>query len=151
MAVRLIATLKGPVRRLLERTGRENLLLAEAVVQLLRAWSAVRFLPFRWAVTSGSAPIGKKPSADADQLAWAVSAAGAHVPWRAVCFEQGLALQRMLRRRGLDARLHYGIGHSDTGELEALVWVSAKVRIVIGGEQAPDFKCVATYPGDATR
>lgn len=147
----MTATRKGKVRRLLERTGRENLLLAKAAVQLLRAWAAVRFLPFRMAVTSGSAPIGKRPSADPDHLAWAVSAAGAHVPWRAVCFEQGLALQRMLRRRGVDARLHYGIGHSDVGELEAHVWVSAEDRIVIGGEQAPAFKCVATYPADATR
>ncbi|WP_420030932.1 lasso peptide biosynthesis B2 protein [Sphingomonas flavescens] len=142
----MTAARKGAVRRLIERSGRDNLLLAEAVVHLLRAWSAVRFLPFRWAVTSGSARVGKKPSADADRLAWAVSAAGAHVPWRAVCLEQGLALQRMLRRRGVDARLQYGIGHSNAGELQAHVWVSVGDRIVIGGEQAPDFKCVATYP-----
>ena len=145
----MIATRKGPVRRLIERSGRDNLLLVEAVLQLLRAWAAIRFLPFRWAVTSGSAPLGRKSGATVDRVAWAVSAASAHVPWRTVCFQQGLALQRMLRLRGFDARLHYGIGHSDVRELQAHVWVSVDDRIVIGGEQAPGFKCVAKYPAAA--
>ena len=145
----MIATRKGAVRRLIERSGGDNLLLIEAVLQLLRAWAAIRFLPFRWAVTSGSAQLAGMSGATVGRLAWAVTAASAHVPWRTVCFQQGLALQRMLRRRGFDARLHYGIGHSDVGELQAHVWVSVDDRIVIGGEQAPGFKCVATYPAAA--
>lgn len=146
MAARMAADRKGPIRRLLERDVHGNRLLAEAVTQLFRAWFAVRFLPFRSAVTSGSTPLGEKTAAAVHQLVWAVIAASAHVPWRSVCFQQGLALQRMLRRRGIDARLHYGIGHSDVGEMRAHVWVSVGGRIVIGGEQAQQFKCVAIYP-----
>lgn len=145
----MTATRKGPVRRLIGRSGRDNLLLIEAVLQLLRAWAAIRFLPFRRAVTSGSAPLAGMSGATVDQVAWAVTAASAHVPWRTVCFQQGLALQRMLRRRGFDARLHYGIGHTDAGDLQAHVWVSVDDRFVIGGEQAPGFKCVAIYPAAA--
>lgn len=44
------------------------------------------------------------------------------VPWRTVCLRKGLALQWMLRRRGIDARLHYGIGKDDVGALCAHLW-----------------------------
>lgn len=151
MAVRLAAERKGPIRRLIERDARDNLLLAEAVIELLQAWAVVRFLPFRSAVTFGSTRLAEeKPGMSDAQLAWAVSAASAHTPWRSVCFQQGLALQRMLRRRGVDARLDYGIGHSDAGDLQAHVWVSVDGVTVIGGEQAPHFKCVASYPSAAS-
>ena len=63
-----------------------------------------------------------------------------------MCIQQGLALQWMLRRRGVDARLHYGIAKDERGELQAHVWVAAGGEVVIGGAEAPQFKCVATYP-----
>jgi hypothetical protein len=149
MAVPTAATRKGPFRRLIERSGHGNSLLAEAVIGLLKGWLAVRFLPFRHAVTSASrvlAPHG--PQVKIDELVWAVRAASAHVPWRTVCFQQGLALQRMLRRRGVDARLHYGVGYAQGDELQAHVWISVDSHIVLGAEQAPAFKCVAIYPAD---
>ena len=77
---------------------------------------------------------------------WAVEAAARRVPWRTVCFQKGLALHWMLRRRGVDARLHYGIGHDETGELEAHVWVAAGGTVLIGGLEAPRFNLVATFP-----
>ena len=150
MAVRLAAERKGPIRRLIERDARDNLLLAEAVIELLQAWAVVRFLPFRRAVAFGSTPLAEATSGvSGAQPAWAVSAASAHTPWRSVCFEQGLALQRMLRRRGVDARLHYGIGNA--GELKAHVWVTVDGKIVIGGGPAPEYNCVAIYPKVAKR
>jgi hypothetical protein len=129
----------------MERDARSNRLLAEAVAELLRSWLAIRFLPFRWAVTSGSTVLGQpRTQSSVDQCVWAVTSASAHTPWRSVCFQQGLALQRMLRRRGVDARLHYGIGNA--GELKAHVWVTVDDKIIIGGGPAPDYKCVAIYP-----
>jgi hypothetical protein len=126
------------------------LLLAEAVAELLRAWFAIRFLPFRWVVASGSIALGRgSTERTVDQLVWAVTSASAHTPWRSVCFQQGLALQRMLRRRGFDARLHYGI--ANPGGLKAHVWISVDGKIVIGGGPAPDYKCVAIYPKVAQR
>ena len=149
MTARTAATRKGPLRRLIERSRHGNLLLAEAVLGLLKAWLAVRFLPFRWAVTSASRSLPPhRTQLDMDELVWAVTAASAHLPWRTVCFQQGLTLQRMLRRRGIDARLHYGVGYAPTGDLQAHVWISVDGEIVLGGEQAPAFKCVAIYPAD---
>lgn len=51
----------------------------------------------------------------------------------------------MLRRRGVDAVLHYGIAREEAGELQAHVWVAAGDAIVVGGAEAPNFKCVAKF------
>lgn len=70
------------------------------------------------------------------------------VPWRVVCFQQGLALHWMARRRGIASVLHYGVAHDPAG-LAAHVWVSVDGRIVIGGEEAPRFACLAYFPAAA--
>ena len=69
------------------------------------------------------------------------------MPWRTLCIEKGLAVQRMLRRGGVDAVLHYGARRSvKTGELEAHVWVSVSGEIVIGGEEALGMPELARFP-----
>ncbi len=128
------------------RLGRSRqLLLAEALAMIFLAAIAIRLLPFERAIRFGSRPLGSLSPVDED-IAWSVASVAARVPWRALCFEQGLALQRMLRRRGVDARLHYGIGKGGDGELLAHVWVTVGDLIVIGGENAPVFRAVAVYP-----
>ncbi len=126
-----------------------RLLLLEAVAGLVVASTAVRLLAFKRAVRIGSIPILGDAISDTslvEDVRWAVEAAARRVPWRAVCIQQGIALQRMLRRRGVDARLHYGVGHGEGGKLQAHVWVAAGDRIVIGGEQAPQYRRLASYP-----
>ena len=126
-----------------------NLLLVEAIAALAAAAVAIRFLPFRRAVSFGAVPLGEpreNPTALADELSWTVEAAARIVPFRTVCFQQGLALQRMARRRGIDARLHYDIGKDETDRLAAHVWVSADGRALIGEQHDNVFMTVATYP-----
>jgi hypothetical protein len=62
-----------------------------------------------------------------------------------MCIEQGLAAQRMLRSAGAEAVLHYGAQH-EPAKLAAHVWVSVGGTIVIGGEEAADFREIATFP-----
>ena len=136
--------------RLIRRPLRDNALLAEAVVALMAGGAAVRFLPFRRAV--GIASIGlRRPAepSDVEKFSRAVAVAAKRVPWRAVCFQQGLALQWMLRRRGIDARLHYGVGYAPSSDLQAHVWVSVGDEIVLGRDEALAYKSVATYPPGA--
>lgn len=73
-----------------------------------------------------------------------MEAAARRMPFRALCFERGLTLQRMLRRRGEPARLHYGIAPG--GMLKAHVWVTLHGRTILGGEEAPDYPEVAQWP-----
>lgn len=125
---------------------REAPLLAEAFVTLALASAAIRLLPFRRVAAAGSRAVAEHavPEGEIDRVRRAVQAWARRVPWRAVCFQQGLAVHLMLRRRGVDSRLHYGVAGAP--ELAAHVWVSARGRTLIGGEEAPRFTCLATFP-----
>jgi len=121
---------------------------------LLRAWAvltvasaAIAFLPFRIAIRYGAIPLGRPQRTSSVDCVGAVESAARRMPWRAMCIEKGVAVQRLLRRSGADARLHYGARHAaDGGTLEAHVWVSVAGMIVIGGEEAADFAEIAIFP-----
>lgn len=68
------------------------------------------------------------------------------VPWRAVCFQQGLAAQLMLRRRGLAASLHYGAARDADGKLIAHVWVRSGGIDVIGCAGAERYGVLGIFP-----
>lgn len=135
------------LRRLSSLPARDLALLAESVAALAVAAAAIRLLPFRRLVERiEAAPIAASICAvEAERVAWAVAAAARRVPWRAVCFQQGLAGYWMLRRRGLAAMLHYGLGTRDAG-LAGHVWLSVDGRVLLGGEQVPDFQHVISFP-----
>lgn len=135
-----------PLLRLYRMEPARRRLLARAAIAVSAASAAVAMLPFRKVLGFGSAPLGRRDGTAPDALVWAVEAAARRLPWRAMCIEKGLATQRMLRRRGIDARLHYGARHSATGKLEAHVWVSVDGETVIGGEEARDFREIAVFP-----
>ncbi|HEX8480283.1 MAG TPA: lasso peptide biosynthesis B2 protein [Allosphingosinicella sp.] len=126
------------------------LMLAEALAALALASLAIALLPFRRVAAAASAPVRKTAPADAEiirRVRSAVKAWASRVPWRAVCFQKGLALHWMLRRRGIRSVLLYGAKRDETG-LSAHVWVDVAGETVIGGEEAPNFACLARFPPD---
>jgi hypothetical protein len=126
--------------------GRRELLIRVAVA-LSRASAAVAWLPFRRAIAFGSVELSSVHRDRPEECQWAIEAVARRLPWRTMCIEKGLALQRLLRRSGTDARLHYGARHDPvSGKLEAHVWVTVDGRAVIGGEEAAGFAEVASYP-----
>jgi hypothetical protein len=136
--------------RLDRLTPGDWLLAGEALASLVWASLAIALLPFRKvAGVASQAPVRPIASLDAGlprRIRWAVDAWGRRVPWRAVCFQRGLAAHRMLRRRGYGSILHYGVAQQETKGLSAHVWVSLDGRPVIGGEEASGFTCLATFP-----
>lgn len=135
-----------PFGKLLQigRERRRLLLRASAVLTIASA--AIAFLSFRRAIRLGSAPLGAR-TGSVDDVVWAVEAAAKRLAWRTLCFEKGLAVQRLLRRRGFPAVLHYGARHNpQNGALEAHVWVSVDGAVVIGGDNMAGFAEVAAYP-----
>lgn len=126
-------------------------LLAEALATLALASLAIALLPFRKVAAAASAR-GRRPlPARADAVArarWAVEAWSRRVPWRTVCFQRGLALHWMLRRRGIGSVLLYGARREGEG-LAAHVWVDVDGETVIGGEEAAGFACLARFPPDS--
>ena len=126
--------------------GRRELLL-QATLLLAVASAAVALLPFRRAVRVGAVPLTSHQGRPVEDCVWAIEAAARRLPFRTMCIEKGIALQRMLRRSGRDARLHYGGRHDrPTGALEAHVWVSLDGQMLIGGEEAGDFTELACFP-----
>jgi hypothetical protein len=140
----------APVVERFRRLSRERQsLLIEAAYELAVASAAVATLPFRRAIARGSTPLApvRSGAATVHSLVWAVETAARRLPWRSVCIEQGIAAQRMLRRRGIDARLHYGASNQGaSGKLEAHVWVTVDRIPVIGGAEAERFAEIAAYP-----
>ena len=78
---------------------------------------------------------------------WSVRASARRLPWKTVCFQQGLALHLMLRRRGIATTLNYGIAQQE-GRLTAHVWVSDQGATIIGGDVADAYTLVASFPAD---
>ena len=127
-----------------------RLLVLEAIVALLPAALAVRFMPFARVVEGRRKVSRRRGSADPRRLARMVEIARGKVPWRAKCFESALCLRAMLRRRGIPSTLHYGIGSAEDGALNAHVWLSVGGEVMIGGENAAQFACVATFSNEAS-
>ncbi|HEX8466476.1 MAG TPA: lasso peptide biosynthesis B2 protein [Allosphingosinicella sp.] len=126
-------------------------MLAEALAALALASLAIALLPFRRVAAAASAPGHRPARVDPETVRRARSALigwSRRVPWRAVCFQKGLALHWMLRRRGIRSVLLYGARRDGEG-LAAHVWVEVEGETVIGGEEAPGFTCLARFPPEA--
>jgi hypothetical protein len=63
-----------------------------------------------------------------------------------LCFQQGIAAQLMLRRRGIPSVLFYGAAQDELAGLFAHVWVRDRDVNVVGGEIAHRFAMLATFP-----
>jgi hypothetical protein len=137
-----------PARRRARLGLSDWLLLAEGLAALAAASAAIHLLPFRRlaaAASRGEARIAAD-EARLRKLRWAVQAWAKRVPWRAVCFQRGLAFHWMLRRRGIASKLHYGVSPTGTRGISAHVWISVAGRDWMGGEEASGFKCLAIFP-----
>ena len=127
------------------------ILFLEAVWWLFFASLTIRLLPFdRLALLLVPKAAKKTLTAALREtyllnVRWAVATASRRVPWRSVCFHQGIAAQRMLCRRGISARLNYGVGRGENG-LAAHVWVTVGETTVVGGQAAEGFVEIATFP-----
>ncbi len=136
------------IARLVQLGWKDRLLLGEAMICLTAASLLISLLSFRKVarlMMSGRKTVVTAPEALARQTAWAVNACANRVPWRAVCFQRGLAAQMMLRRRGWAAVLNYGIRRDDDGALAAHVWARSGDVDVIGCEIAGDFQVVTSF------
>jgi hypothetical protein len=140
---------RGFLRRWRGLGAANRRLLFEALPALILASAAIRLVPFRRLAARASRRPRRRGAADEAflrKLRWAVDAWGERLPWRALCFERGLAVHRMLNRRGIPSVLHYGVARDGESGIAAHVWVTVAGRAVIGGEEAPRFACVARFP-----
>src|SRR5262249_30728746 len=86
--------------------------------------------------------------AEMRRIRWAVIACANRIPWRAVCFQQGLAVYFMLRLRGISSVLYYDVAPKGC-RISAHVWVRCNNEDVIGCETAAFYAVLATFPPQA--
>jgi hypothetical protein len=140
------------MRKWLRLPWRDRLLLAEAVLWLGLGALAIAWLPFRWLARLAGRPLQVPPPERAEEpdlirrVRWAVLAAARRVPWRAVCFQRGLAAHLMLRRRGVPSVLHCGAARDGARGLIGHVWVRVGETDVTGGAIAARFATLAKFP-----
>jgi hypothetical protein len=148
-AVRFAIDLFRKLRRL---SWQDRLLLLEAVYWLAVARIAIAVLPFRHVGLLAARPIRRPTPPHQVRLKkvrgvrWAIVTTSERVPWRALCFQQGLAAQLMLRLRGVPSVLYYGAAQNDQIGLFAHVWVRDGNVDVIGCEIASRYAVLATFP-----
>ena len=130
----------------------DRVLLCETAFWLAVAAVAIAILPFerlgRMAAISPSRRVLVEPKRmkETRRIRWAIMACGSRMPWRAMCFEQGLAAQFMLRRRGIPSVLYYGAAPDRDRGVSAHVWVRDRDIDVVGCEIASQFAVLATFP-----
>lgn len=140
----------------LKRFGRiswaQRGLLWEAFAALAVARIALACVPFsriaRWLGTAGAesaATVTPEQAQAAEAVGWAVSALARRVPWDGRCFAQALAATAMLRRRGVDGTVSFGVREGATAGFEAHAWLRVGARMVTGGAGYERFKAFTTF------
>lgn len=114
--------------------------LAKAALVISAIRLALRLLPFRVVrrllvrSTITANDLAKPDRAAVAQIAWAVAAAGRHMPWAATCLTRAMAAQMLLGRIGEPTHLHLGVAKDEQGRLKAHAWLESDGTIVIGDD-----------------
>ena len=118
------------LKRWAQLPGTQKWLLAEALVALAMARLAVAFLPFRriasWLGTPGTetpATVTAEERSIAEAVGWAVGIMGRRVPWHGRWLAQALAATSILRRRGLDGTVSFGVCAGESAGFDPHAWL----------------------------
>jgi len=127
-------------------------LLWEALGALTIARGAMALLPFRriaaWLGTLGAeSPATAAPEEirSAEEVGWAVGVLARRVPWDGRCLAQALAATGMLRRRGLEGTISFGVRRGESAGFDAHAWLRLGSCVVTGGPGHQRFKTVTTF------
>jgi len=140
------------VKKFLLLPSHDRWILLEATLGLAVGSLAIALLPFRQVGRLAARPIARLELKsqtrvrEVECVRKAIIIAARRVPWRAGCFQQGLAAQFMLRRRGVPSVLYYGAALGNGNDLSAHVWVRDGGVDVVGGEIASRYGQLAAFP-----
>lgn len=141
-------------RRMASLSSAERRLVLEATLALGAAAFAIAVFPFRRIAAAAARRVADSSICAEDHaryvthVRWAVTACALRVPWRAKCFEQGLAAQWMLSRRQVPSTLHYGVAKGEGQQLVAHVWLRSGELDVVGCENEGGLAELARFPAE---
>jgi hypothetical protein len=126
-------------------------LLLDACVLLLCARVALAIIPVRYIFAWKQRPLAQTFAYTPAELryavrlvAWSVERISQRSPIRFVCFPQCLAAISLLRRSGIESRLHYGVSRVD-GKLVTHAWLEAGGEVLVGLEACAGFSTLHVY------
>ena len=129
----------------------ERRLLLEAAAALLKYRIGVRLVPIKRILERLQVGMGKADKdlselqlATADQVAWAVNAAGRHLPGNYVCLPRALTAMQLLLRRKIPCTLCFGAATKED-QLKAHAWLSCGKKILTGERESRQYPTVATF------
>jgi len=137
-----IRTLSAKARTAVRLGPRRQLLVMEAALTMLAARIALAIVPFgRLSRRFGRFVSPADAGLDLDpglrgmatpretlavrRVGWAVRTVSPNLPFRAVCLQQAIAAQAMLRRRGVASVMHFGIDAEGQALPQSHAWLSA--------------------------
>jgi len=164
MAIRRVKRMRSLMRRAAEIGPGGMGLLFKTFWLMLAARIALAWVPVKRIIAWKQRPLAKRAEAGGavapdrvphpapdqtvrDQVRHvrhAVKVTARYSPLSFVCFPQCLAASALLRRRGIESRLHYGVARADD-KLITHTWLEAAGEIVVGGEAADGFSTLAIY------
>lgn len=150
----MISTICALWRNFTRLVWRDRMLALEALLWSAAAAVLIAVLPFRYirfliAISfrqNNELIQADKKRVEVERIRRAVIGCARWVPWRAKCFQQGLAVHFMLRWRGLKPVLFYGVAVGGKGELSGHVWVRVNNFDVTGCELARYYTVLTTIP-----
>jgi hypothetical protein len=115
-------------------TAADRRLVREAALLLLRARMSAAIVPFSALRTSLGARRSKHAlsSHSTERIVWSVTAVARRVPFRTTCLIDALAVDAMLRRRGVASDIRFGVKPPDGHVLAAHAWVEVEGKVVYG-------------------
>jgi hypothetical protein len=107
-----------------------------AAVLIRLGISAMRFTAFRKTLDRAVRVLTRGPTAmtpdEIRRIAWSVGAVTQRLPFSSTCLVQSLAVDAMLRRRGVPSAICLGVQPPDGGTLAAHAWVEHDGQVVFG-------------------
>ena len=133
------------IRKFWRLNPREKQELLIALWMVLHIRCALWLMPFKRVLAraeQSTAPQAAGCDLEIERIAWRVTAVSRFVPL-ATCLTQALALQVLLRRRGVHSELKLGV-KNDSNELQAHAWVERDGKVLIGA--GPEVDRYAAFP-----
>ena len=66
-------------------------------------------------------------------------------PWKNTCLVKALATRRMLRKRKLNHKIHFGVAKKLNSKLKAHAWLSIGTNNILGGENLEGFHEISAF------
>ena len=122
-------------------------LLPGAFFELTAARFKVSFLPGRkWSLRTNSdkpdviSNINRNSETENPEvIARLIESLALRLPWKSACLVNVLAAHRILKRRGIEHKVHFGVKKNKADNLEAHAWLSVRDEVILGGGNLYDF------------